>query len=157
VHLIGRWLEPVLEPGHALMAHHGPPHIESHALEWALLGLGALIALVFAHRGFHDHRVGPARDGRLAAKRPALFAFLREAWRVDGTYREKVVTPVRLVSFVTYVVLDQFAIDGLVNGSAALARKAGGWSRRMASGDLVHYALWIGGGAALLSGLWMWG
>jgi hypothetical protein len=58
---------------------------------------------------------------------------------------------------VTYVVLDQFAIDGLVNGSAALARGVGSWSRRIASGDLVHYALWIGGGAALLSGLWMWG
>jgi NADH-quinone oxidoreductase subunit L len=157
VHLIGRWLEPVLAPGHALMHHHGPPHIESHALEWGLLGLGALIALVFAHRGFHDHRVGPARDARLAVKRPALFAFLAEAWKVDGTYREKVVMPVRLLAFVTYVVLDQFAIDGLVNGSAALARGAGSWSRRLASGDLVHYALWIGGGAALLSGLWMWG
>jgi NADH-quinone oxidoreductase subunit L len=157
VHLIERWLEPVLEPGHALMAHGGPPHVESHGVEWLLLGLGGAIALFFAHRGFHDHRVGPARDARLAERRPGLAAFLSQAWRIDAAYREKVVTPVKLLAFATYVVVDQFAIDGLVNGSAALARRAGTWSRRLADGDLVHYALWVAGGAAFLCGIWMWG
>ena len=159
VHLLHHWLEPVLEPGHAVLAarHGHTPHVESHTLEWLLLGLGAVIALLFAHRGFHDHKVGPARDARLAEKRPELAGFLSRAWGIDGTYRDKVVTPVRLVAFVTYVVVDQFAIDGLVNGAAGLARRIGAWSRRFASGSLVDYAMWIGGGAAVLSFFWMWG
>jgi hypothetical protein len=68
-----------------------------------------------------------------------------------------VVTPVRLVAFVTYVMVDQFAIDGVVNGTAGLARRIGTWSRRLAGGSLVNYAVWIGAGAAVLSFLWMWG
>ena len=162
VHVLHHWLEPVLEPGHAVMAamhvgHGAPPHVESHALEWALLALGAGLALFFAHRGFHDHTAGPARDARLAEQRPELAGFLRRAWRIDDTYQDKVVTPVRLLAFVTYVVVDQFAIDGLVNGSAGLAKRIGGWSRGLASGSLVNYAVWIGGGAALLAFFWMWG
>jgi len=163
VHLLHHWLAPVLEPGHAVMAagahgaHGGPPHIASHALEWLLLALGALVALVFAHRGFHDHKVGPARDARFAQKRPELAGFLGDAWRVDRTYQDKVVTPVRLLAFVTYVVVDQFALDGLVNGAATLARRVGSWSRRFADGSLVDYAMWIGAGALVLSCFWMWG
>jgi NADH-quinone oxidoreductase subunit L len=157
VHLLHHWLAPVLEPGQAVMAHGGPPHVASHALEWLLLALGALVALVFAHRGFHDHKVGPARDARFAEKRPELAGFLGEAWGIDRAYQDKVVTPVRLLAFVTYVVVDQFAIDGVINGAAGLTRRIGAWSRRSASGSTVDYAIWIGAGALVLSCFWMWG
>ena len=36
------------------------------------------------------------------------------------------------------------------NGAAGLARRIGSWSRRFASGSLVDYAMWIGGGAAVV-------
>jgi len=54
------------------------------------------------------------------------------------------------------VVIDQFLIDGLVNGAAALARGAGARTRALANGSLTSYAIWIGAGAAVLSFLWMW-
>jgi NADH-quinone oxidoreductase subunit L len=154
-HLLESWLHPVLEPGYALLPHHGPPHV-SHASEWVLLMLGAGIALIFAHRGFHAHRQGTGRDEKYARERPATVGFLGRAWGIDDAYREKIVTPLRLLAFVTYVVVDQFVIDGLVNGSAALAKNVGARTRRLADGNLTSYALWIGAGAAVLSFLWMW-
>jgi len=154
-HGIETWLEPVLAPGYALLAHHGPPHV-GHGTEWVLLGLGSLIALVFAHRGFHAHRKDTSRDARFDAARPRLSGFLSDAWCIDSTYQSWIVTPVRLVAFVTAVVVDQFAIDGLVNGTAALVRRLGERSRQLADGNLKTYALWMGAGAVVLSFLWMW-
>ena len=155
VHRIDAWLEPVLEPGRALLAHGGPPHL-GHATEWVLLGLGSLIALVFAHRGFHAYAHGTARDAEAEERRPQLTGFLADAWRIDSGYLSYVVMPLRLVAFVTAVVVDQFAIDGLVNGSAALTRKLGQRSRELADGNLKTYALWMGAGTVVLSVLWMW-
>ncbi len=157
-HLLDGWLEPVIEPGRAILAsNHGGqlPHL-SHAIEWILLGVGSLIALVFAHRGFHAYKAGIARDDALARKRPALFGFLGEAWRIDDTYTQKIVQPIKLIAFVTYVVIDQFGIDGAVNGTAALARATGGGLRTLTDGRIRTYAIWIGGGAAGIVFLWMW-
>ncbi len=156
-HLLSEWLAPVLAPGEeVLRLSHGPHAEVGHGLELALLGLGAMVALYFAHRGFRAYRDGPARDAELALQRPALFGFLSAAWRFDAIYKDAIVLPARLLAFVTAVVIDQFAIDGLVNGVASLARSLGTSSRRLASGNLKDYALWIGAGAVFLSVLWMW-
>jgi NADH-quinone oxidoreductase subunit L len=156
-HVMSEWLAPVIEPGERVLAlRHGPHGEVSHALEWILLGVGAAVALVFAHLGFRTFMHGPQGDQRLAERKPALASFLSEAWRIDSGYQSLVVLPARLLAFVTAVVVDQFVIDGLVNGSASLARAAGQRSRKLASGDLRAYALWIGAGAVALSFLWMW-
>ncbi len=156
-HLLSEWLAPSLAPGaEILRLSHGPHGEVGHGLELTLLGLGAVIALYFAHRGWHAYRRGPARDAELARRSPAFFGFLSAAWRFDALYASAIVLPARLIAFVTAVVVDQFAIDGLVNGAAALARSVGQSSRRLASGNLKDYALWIGAGAVFLSFLWMW-
>ena len=120
------------------------------------LGLGCVVALVFAHRGFHAHKHGIGHDQASGERRPALTGFLADAWHIDSGYQSKVVMPVRLVAFVTAVVVDQFAIDGLVNGSAALARDVGRRTKRLTDGNLKTYALWMGAGAVVLSFFWMW-
>jgi NADH-quinone oxidoreductase subunit L len=156
-HLLTEWLAPVVEPGkRVLELSHGPHGHPGHTEEWILLGLGAVIALYFAHRGFRAYLAGTERDERLAREKPALQGFLTDAWRIDSGYQNGVVLPTRLVAFVTAVVVDQFAIDGLVNGCATAARAVGQRSRKLADGDLRSYALWIGAGAVLISFLWMW-
>jgi NADH-quinone oxidoreductase subunit L len=154
-HALEEWLHPVLEPGFALMPHHGLPHL-THATEWVLLVLGSAVALIFAHKGFHAYRRGIARDEQLERERPEVAGFLSRAWGIDKAYDEKVVTPLRLLAFATYVVVDQFVVDGVVNGSATVARKVGTWSRGLADGSLKTYGLWIGVGAVVLCFLWMW-
>jgi NADH-quinone oxidoreductase subunit L len=156
--LIEGWLEPVIRPGKAiLVARQGGQEAHlSLAAEWALLALGSAVALYFAHRGFRDYLAGPERDERLERERPALAGFLGAAWRIDRFYYEHVVSPLRLIAFVVAVVVDQFAIDGLVNGAGALARGAGGVVRRMSDGSLKSYALWMGAGTVVIALLWMW-
>ncbi|MBJ02967.1 MAG: NADH-quinone oxidoreductase subunit L [Planctomycetes bacterium] len=160
-HLIGAWLEPVVAPGreilaaHAAGAHGQLPHL-SHKAEWILLGLGSLIALAFAHRGFHGHAAGTAGDERSRSANPRLFAFLENAWGVDAAYRRCIVQPVKLIAFMVSAVIDAFAIDGLVNGLGYGARACGTRLRRLSDGTIASYGLWMGAGAVLLAFFWMW-
>ena len=67
-----------------------------------------------------------------------------------------IVLPLRLVAFATAVIVDQFAIDGLVNSAASAATGAGERARRAVDGNVKSYALWVGCGALVISALWMW-
>ncbi|MCE9595973.1 MAG: NADH-quinone oxidoreductase subunit L [Planctomycetes bacterium] len=155
VHQLEHWLAPVTEPGRALLEAHGGVHELSHAVEWALLGLGAVIALVFAHLGFRRYVKGTESDDNVQRTQPALADFLVGAWKIDAQYYAKIVYPSKLVAFVTAVIVDQFAIDGLVNGAGGLATATGDRLKLMVDGSLKTYALWIGAGAVLLALLWM--
>ena len=155
-HLLAEWLAPVTDAGNRILAEsHGEHHL-SHTLEWILLGVGSAIALGFAHTGFHAHKEGTAQDEFFARKRPSLAAYLGDAWTIDSGYARIIVLPLRMLSFLIAVVIDQFAIDGLVNGAGRTARDIAQWSRRTVDGSLASYALWMGAGALAISALWMW-
>ena len=65
--------------------------------------------------------------------------------------------PVSLIAFGVSIVIDQFAIDGLVNGAAALARSLGARLRKLADGNISTYGLWMGGFAVGIALVWMLG
>jgi NADH-quinone oxidoreductase subunit L len=158
-HLLHDWLEPVTHTGTAMLAAaHGGEHAHlSHMTEWILLALGAGIALVFAHLGFHAYREGAEADERLERERPAVARLFGDAWGIDRAYNSFVVQPVRLIAFGVSVVIDQFIIDGLVNGSAAFARSLGARLRKTVDGDISTYGLWMGGAALGMALVWMLG
>ena len=56
-----------------------------------------------------------------------------------------------LLAFGIAVLVDQFAIDGLVDGAASLARSLGNRARGMATGRIASYGLWMGAAAAAIS------
>jgi NADH-quinone oxidoreductase subunit L len=155
-HLLADWLEPVVAPGVQILVDSGGERELPHAIEWLLLALGAIVASVFAHRGFHAYKGGPEKDEQLARSRPRLAGFFAGAWRVDAFYSANFVQPAKLFAFVTSVVVDQFAIDGLVNGTGRLAVGAGQWLRHGVDGRIKTYALWMGTGAVLIAALWIW-
>ena len=128
----------------------------SLATEWILLALGAGIAFAFAHLGFRAHKQGLDGDAAIARRLPRASALWGDAWGVDRAYASWIVQPVKLAGFLIAVVVDQFAIDGLVNGTAALAKAAGNRTRRMADGNIATYALWIGGVTASIAIFWIW-
>ncbi len=154
-HELGAWLDPVVAPGRAILAAKIVEHEASSSTEWLLLGLGAAIAVVFARLGFRAYQLGIERDEKLSREKPALVDFLFGAWKIDAAYYAKIVNPAKLVAFVTAVIVDQFAIDGLVNGAASAATGAGARLRVLTDGSLKTYALWIGAGVVLLAFLWM--
>ena len=123
---------------------------------WILLGLGSLIALVFAHKGFHGHRSGTGGDEALAASRPETARLFGGAWGIDALYQRAIVKPVGVLAFLIAVVVDQFAIDGMVNGAGNLARRSGTSLRRFADGSIASYGLWMGGVTAGIAFLWIW-
>jgi len=154
-HNLKEWLAPVTAAGDAILAQRGA-HEVSHAVEWALLGLGSVIAIVFATMGFKKHVLGTQADEAFATKRSGLHAFLTDAWTIDTKYTHWIVQPVKLLAFVIAVVFDQFAIDGLVNGVASFARGLGERTRRMANGRIGSYGLWMGAVAAVLVLVLIW-
>ena len=163
-HILEHWLEPITAPGNAILFGGHPPHL-SHAVEWALLGLGTLIFFAFAHLGFRGlariglagSNQGPQFDEQQAAKRPGLYGKLQDAWSIDSTYTSWIVQPLKLFAFVIAVVVDQFAVDGIVNGAAKVARQSAERLRKLSDGGVASYGLWMGAGAILLAALWMAG
>jgi len=154
-HAFKDWLDPVVAPGNAILFDGHAPHL-THATEWLLLGFGAAIALGFAHLGFHGHRNGTGTDERLIAEEPAAARFLTDAWGIDRAYNRLIVQPLKVLSYLIAVVVDQFAIDGVVNGAGSGARSLGTRLRRMADGSIATYGLWMGGVSVGLTLVWMW-
>ncbi len=156
MHVLDRWLEPVTAASAKFVADYGHEAHPTLLTEWVLLGVGATLALVFAHRGYHAYKRGPAPDDALQEANPALVGFLFGSWHIDRFYYRNVVEPVKLLAFFIATLIDQFVIDGVVNGAAALARDLARRSRKLADGSVKHYALWMGAGAAVLALIWIW-
>jgi NADH-quinone oxidoreductase subunit L len=154
-HVLGDWLAPVFAPALALLHPGGPPPHLSAPIEWALLGLGAGVALLFAHAGFHAYAHGPELDGRLSAARPVAVGFLGAAWKVDASYVRRVVQPIQRLAHLIATACDLGVIDAAVNGAGTLSTRVAGASRAWVDGSLKSYSLWIGAGAALLALWWM--
>ena len=122
-HAINSWLEPVTAPGTSLL-HHGEAHALSHGTEWLLLGLGSIVALGFAHLGFHRYKRGDRATRRSSASATQARGLPRlRPGRVDAIYQRMVVRPVKLLAFLIAVFVDQLVIDGAVNGAAKLGRR----------------------------------
>src|SRR6185369_5604029 len=109
----------------------------------------------FAHRGFHGFAAGPARDEALRKGQPELARFLEGAWQIDRAYDARIVQPLKAGAEVLATTVDQRGIDGAVNGVGRIARALGLRLGRTADGQVKHYALWMGAGAAALSLLWV--
>ena len=157
-HFLHDWLQPITAVGEKV-AQHSTGHAHeaiSHSTEWILLGLGSLIALIAAHFGFNHHKNGTQRDEEFAAKRPGLAAFLSNAWGIDSGLYKWVVSPVKVLGYGISVFVDQFIIDGTVNGAGRLAQKLGNRARSLTNGHVGHYALYMGGGAVIFALIWAW-
>jgi NADH:ubiquinone oxidoreductase subunit 5 (subunit L)/multisubunit Na+/H+ antiporter MnhA subunit len=154
--LLEQWLEPVTRSGTDILVNTQGKHELTHGVEWMLLACGALVALVFAHRGFHIHKKGVAFDQGFEKRWPRTAAGLADAWTIDTKYTRWIAQPIKLIAFIIAVVVDQFAIDGIVNGTAALARDIGQRWRRQADGNIATYGLWMGAFTAVIAFLFMW-
>jgi NADH-quinone oxidoreductase subunit L len=97
---------------------------------------------------------------RLAQSVHGLYTLLLNKYYVDEIYAALIVRPLLWISTnVLWHVVDEGVIDGVVNGSARVARESGGQLRKLQSGNTRSYATWVVVGAvgfaALLIRLWM--
>jgi NADH-quinone oxidoreductase subunit L len=124
----------------------------SHALEYALMGVSAAIALCGIGLAWMFYR-GPwrAAPGRLYSGATGLHSLLWNKYYVDEAYDFLVVRPLQGLARLTHRWIDAGLIDGiLVNGPARMLAMAGGWTRRLAGGDVQGYVAALAIGLALL-------
>ncbi|MFZ4514780.1 MAG: NADH-quinone oxidoreductase subunit L [Acidimicrobiia bacterium] len=135
------WLEPVF-------AYPGAPEIP-HEAPAVLIGL-AVVAVVIAATGiamatklYRKGLVTPDGDPLPKALGHGPTRFLAHAWYIDDAVARVVGGPLRAVATWTADVFDQRIIDGAVNGVGWLFRTGGEGLRRVQTGRLRQYALWI--------------
>jgi NADH-quinone oxidoreductase subunit L len=95
---------------------------------------------------------------KMAQSAHALYQLLLNKYYVDEIYAALIVRPLLWISTnVLWHVVDEGAIDGVVNGTATFARGSGSEVRKIQSGNTRSYAAWVILGAvgftALLFGL----
>jgi NADH-quinone oxidoreductase subunit L len=93
----------------------------------------------------------PGLADRVAARLGALYRLVYNKYFVDEMYAAVVVRPVVEGSDkLAWRGLDVGVIDGMVNGVAARAQRAGAVLRQIQSGNVRSYAAWVLFGAVLV-------
>ena len=133
------WLEPVF--GHAEHPHLPVSPIVLSVVTLAVVLVGAYVAKVL----YLDRPIERTAPEPVAG--PARWA--RKKLYFDTVYESLLMRPGQYLSR-ALVFFDAKAIDGAVNGAAALVGGTSGRLRRLQTGYVRSYALGIAGGAALL-------
>ena len=86
----------------------------------------------------------PDAPKRLAKSVHGLYLLLLNKYYVDEIYAALIVRPLLWISTrVLWHGVDEGLIDGVVNGSARVARASGGRLRELQSGNTRSYASWV--------------
>jgi len=81
---------------------------------------------------------------KMAQSAHALYLLLLNKYYVDEIYAALIVRPLLWISTnVLWHVVDEGAIDGVVNGTATVARESGSQARKLQSGNTRSYAAWV--------------
>ncbi len=121
------------------------PHDEGFlVIEWALIALGSLIAIVgvfFGYRAYKKH--GLAYDEKLKSRFGGLYKTWQGKYYWDEFYDRVVVRPLIGGSEKGLAPFDQKVVDGIVNGMADLMAGFSSSMRKMQTGVVQNYALAI--------------
>ena len=86
----------------------------------------------------------PELPEKIARSMPVPYRIIYNKYYVDEIYNALFVAPLLFISrYVLWRVIDEGVIDGVVNGSASVARASGGKLRELQSGNARSYASWV--------------
>jgi NADH-quinone oxidoreductase subunit L len=119
----------------------GPPPA-AHDMTLVAISVGAGLAGIFLAWLFYAAR--PELPGALAKTFSGAYRVIYNKYYVDEAYDSLIVHPLRDGSrSVLWRGVDAGLIDGMVNGTGALARSIGAGLRTMQSGYIRRYAAWV--------------
>lgn len=127
------WTRSDLAMGHEHLAHQ--PYY--HLLEYISIGAavsGIAIATLF-------YGIAPTIPGKIAQAFRGLHQLLLDKWYIDELYQAVFLRPLRLLSEISFRLVDRLAIDGLVNGAGVLADSSGDLVSRLHVGRIGTYIL----------------
>jgi NADH-quinone oxidoreductase subunit L len=110
----------------------------------ALTGWPVIVAVLGLLVAWWFYIKNPEAPKRLATSLHGLYTLLLNKYYVDELYLAVIVGPLLWISTnVLWHGVDEGLIDGIVNGSARVARAAGGRLRELQSGNTRSYATWV--------------
>ncbi len=99
----------------------------------------------------------PETPKKIAASFSAAYRLLLGKYFIDELYAAVIVRPLVWISDkVLWQVVDEGAIDGVVNGVASVSRESGDRLRYAESGNTRSYATWIVVGVVVFTSLLLW-
>lgn len=140
-----KWLEPVFGGGHgpaAATAAHAAHHIDP--MEYVLMALSVGAAIGGLGLAYLFYLKRPELPGKITAKARPLYNLVYNKYYVDELNDAFIVGPTKVISeHLLWHVVDEKLIDGSVNGIAQTSKGIGQVMRRLQSGFLSYYGLWI--------------
>jgi NADH-quinone oxidoreductase subunit L len=126
----------------------------------AVTGIPVILAVLGLLLAWWFYIRKPDAAKRAKESMRGLYSLVYNKYYVDEIYAALIVRPLLWISTnVLWHVVDEKIIDGTVNGTARVAREAGGQLREIQSGNARSYASWVVVGAVgftiLLIALWM--
>jgi NADH-quinone oxidoreductase subunit L len=120
--------------------------------EYLLMALSILVALGGIFVAFHMYQRDPGIPERLAARLKNTYKLLLNKYYVDEIYNAAIVQPLIKISELLSDLFDMKGIDGMVNGVAWVVTTSGKGVRRIQTGFVQNYALFMGMGIIILLG-----
>jgi len=153
------FLAPVFSPGNApVTPHHvatiglvGIAHASEAAshgshelvLEWTLMGVSLGVALLGIVLAYYLYLVNPQAPAKIADNFKRLYRVIFNKYYVDEIYATLFVQPIRRGSEWLWHYFDDGVIDGIANGSARLFTGMSSILKRLQTGYVQNYAVWM--------------
>ena len=151
------FLEPVMAVSSGPAAEAPQSPAGGPGVLQALFGVPVIAGLIGFLLAWWWYVKSPETPKRIAASLSAPYKLLAGKYFVDQLYAAVVVRPLVWISDkVLWHVVDEKAIDGTVNGVAAVSRDAGDRLRRVETGNIRSYATWIVLGVLVFTSLLLW-
>jgi len=110
----------------------------------ALTGWPVIVGVLGLLVAWWSYIKRPDIPKRMAQSVRGLYTLLLNKYYVDEIYAALIVRPLLWISTnVLWHVVDEGAIDGVVNGTATFARESGSQARKLQSGNTRSYAAWV--------------
>jgi NADH-quinone oxidoreductase subunit L len=138
-----KFSEEYVKAGHAV-EHH------SAALEWGLMGLSVLIAVVGISIAFTMYVANTALPGRFTSTFPALHRAVFNKWYVDELYDFLFVNPCKALGNFLWKGFDVVVVDGIVDGVATVVMTFSKGLRSIQTGFVHNYAMTMALGVVVI-------
>ncbi len=152
-----RFLEPVLAVSSGPAAEAPQSPAGGPGILQALFGVPVIAGLIGFLLAWWWYVKSPEMPKKITASLSAPYKLLAGKYFIDDLYAAVIVRPLVWISdkFLWHTV-DEGAIDGTVNGVAAVSRDAGDRLRRVNTGNIRSYATWIVLGVLVFTSLLLW-
>ena len=128
------------------LAHGG----EELALEWGLMGISLGVAIVGIGLAYYLYLKKPEAPVIIASKFKTVYRIIFNKYYMDEIYNAIFVQPIRRGSEWLWHSVDDGVIDGTANGAGRLCTGLSAILKRLQTGYVQNYAVWMLVGAVLL-------